>query len=635
MGVLLQFIRGTHLTPTLATLGAGSSRCPLLASGVLALLACAFLGVAGDTLLLADDILPFSEVKVGMKGEGRSVFEGSAISKFNAEVIGVMQNIAPKRNLILVRLSGDPMDRTGVQEGMSGSPIYVNGRIIGAVAYSWAFSKEAIAGVTPIEEMLEVQRRGGGSPGRSKTAPPLPGVSPISALFRPDDLVRHFEHYLTSGGLQAEPMASLRPIPTPLLFSGFSAPLLDRMRPDLAGAGLLPMQAGTAGKSAPGSDPLEPGSAMAVKLVRGDVEISAVGTVTYRDGDRIVGFGHPLLNLGPTSLPLAGAYVHALFPSLESSFKIASPASEELGSISQDRTVGVAGSLSAPPRLIPVRVQMSGNTTRPQKFAFDVMDDAFLTPYLLYASLNAILSSAQKDFGEATVRLLDGSVMKVAGYDDIKLNNFFSGDLAPFYASGTVAYVSLLILNNEYHPTRISSINLELEYADERRVARVEQVWCGRERARPGEKVPLTVTLQPYRGEEITRTFEMTLPEELTPGRIVLQVGDGQTVSRKEEQSAGGEIHPRDLTQLIWLINHIRTNERLYVILTRPDNGILLQGARMPDLPPSKALVMVRPQAEGNYVRVDLRGIVEDSIPTDFAIEGYKLLTLEVEDSNR
>ena len=127
----------------------------------------------------------------------------------------------------------------------------------------------------------------------------------------------------------------------------------------------------------------------------------------------------------------------------------------------------------------------------------------------------------------------------------------------------------------------------------------------------------------------------MTLPEELTPGRIVLQVGDGQTVSRKEEQSAGGEIHPRDLTQLIWLINHIRTNERLYVILTRPDNGILLQGARMPDLPPSKALVMVRPQAEGNYVRVDLRGIVEDSIPTDFAIEGYKLLTLEVEDSNR
>lgn len=569
-----------------------------------------------------------------MKGEGRSVFQGNRISRFGAEVIGLMENIAPKRNLILVRLTGDPVDRTGVQEGMSGSPVYVDGRVIGAVAYSWAFSKEAIAGVTPIEEMLEVQRRGSGTPGRSRIAPRLPGMSLLGALFQPDDLVRHFERYLSVGGLQPEAMASLRPIPTPLLFSGFSSSLLERLAPDLSGMGLLAVQAGAAGKSGPAGDTLSPGSAMSVKLVRGDVEISAVGTVTYRDGDRIVGFGHPLLNLGPTSIPLAGAYVHAVLPSLESSFKIASPAPDEIGTISQDRSVGVAGLIAAPARLIPVRVEMTGNTARPERFSFDLMEDSFLTPYLLYASLNAVLSSAQKDLGETTVRVLDGSTMKVAGFDDIKLNNFFSGDYAAFYASGTVAYISLLILNNEYHPATISGINLNLQYSDERKVARVERVWCGRERARPGGKVPLTVTLQPYRGEKITRTFEMTVPEELTPGRLIVQVGDGQTVSRKEEQTAG-EFHPKDLAQLIWLINHLRTNDKLYVILTRPDNGILLQGARLPDLPPSKALVMVRPQAEGNYLRVGFRGIAEESIPTEFAIEGYKILTLEVEDPNR
>ena len=632
----LYFMRGFPLQRFFAKSRAGFIR-PQSSLGRILRLAAAlglFLGWASCTPCIADDILPFSEVKVGMKGEGRSVFQGNQISRFGAEVIGLMENIAPKRNLILVRLSGDPVDRTGVQEGMSGSPIYVGGRVIGAVAYSWAFSKEAIAGVTPIEEMLEVQRRGGSAPGRSRTAPILSGKSPISALYRSDDLVRHFEHYFTLAGLQAEPVASLRPIATPVLFTGFPATLLDRLRPDLAATGLLPVQAGVTGRSHESGEKLSPGSAMAVKLVRGDVEISAVGTVTYRDGDRIVGFGHPLLNLGPTSLPLAGAYVHAILPSLESSFKIASPASGELGSISQDRTVGVAGSMTQAARLIPVRVEMTDGESHAQKFTFDVMEDAFLTPYLLYAALNSILSSAQKDLGEATVRVTDGSVMKVDGYEDIKLNNLFSGDLAPYYASGTVAYVSLLILNNEYHPARISGIDLKLSYADERRVARVEQVWCGKERARPGERVPLTVTLRPYRGEAITRTFEMTIPEELTPGKLILQVGDGQTVSRNEEQGAG-QFHPKDLNQLIWLINHIRTNEKLYVILTRPDNGILLQGTRMPDLPPSKALVMVRPQTEGNYLRVDSRGIAEESIPTDFAIEGYKLLTLDVEDPNR
>jgi len=170
-----------------------------------------------------------------------------------------------------------------------------------------------------------------------------------------------------------------------------------------------------------------------------------------------------------------------------------------------------------------------------------------------------------------------------------------------------------------------------IEYTDDRRTARVERVWCEKDRVRRGEKVALTVTLQPFRGGEITRSFDLTVPEDLAPGKVVLQVGDGQSVSRKEDEGTQ-EFHPRDLTQLIWLINHIRTNDRIYVILTRPDNGILFQGSRMPDLPPSKVLVMLRPQTEGNYLRIRVRGISEDSIPTEFSLDGFKLLTLEVEE---
>lgn len=221
--------------------------------------------------------------------------------------------------------------------------------------------------------------------------------------------------------------------------------------------------------------------------------------------------------------------------------------------------------------------------------------------------------------------------MKVSGQKDISLSNFFSGDLASFYTSGTVAYISQLILNNEYHPSQIRGINLFLDYADARRTARVTRVWCEKDRVKAGETVALTVTLRPFRGEEMTRTFYLTIPEELSPGKLALQVGDGQTVSRKEEEGTQ-EFHPRDLSQLIWLINHIRTNDRLYVILTRPDNGLLIQGTRMPDLPPSKSLVMLRPQTEGNFLRVGHRAIGEESIPTDYAIRGYKSLTLEVEE---
>jgi hypothetical protein len=580
---------------------------------------------------VADEILPFSELKVGMKGEGLSVFQGTRISRFNAEIIGLMENIAPKRNLILVRIAGDPVDRTGILEGMSGSPIYVNNRVIGALAYSWAFSKEAIGGVTPIEEMLDVQKRGGGTPGHSRSAPSIPGASPLSALFSPERILEHFDHYLAAGGVAPEPLASFRPIGTPLSLAGFPSPLIDRLSPDLSRAGLIPVQAGVAGKGPEAAGALPPGSAVAVKLVKGDVEISAVGTVTYREGDRLLAFGHPLLNLGPISMPMSGAVVHTLLPALNSSFKIASPAPGEMGSIQQDRTVAISGSTSAAARLIPVRVEMSGNTPRPQRFALELMEDSFLTPYILYASLNAILSGTQKDYGEASVRLQEGSVIKVAGEEDITLNNLFSGDLAPFYASGMVAYISQIILNNEYRPARIEGINLLLEYADERRTARVERVWCGKDRVKPGEKVSLTVTLRPYRGDEITRTFDLTIPEDLTPGKLILQVGDGQTVSRKEEEGVQ-DFHPKDLAQLIWLINHLRPSDRLYVLLTRPDNGILFQGARMPDLPPSKALVMMRPQSEGNFLRMGSRGISEDSIPTSFAIDGYKTLTLEVEE---
>jgi len=209
----------------------------------------------------------------------------------------------------------------------------------------------------------------------------------------------------------------------------------------------------------------------------------------------------------------------------------------------------------------------------------------------------------------------------------------FSGDMARIYTSGTVAYLTQLLMNSEYRPIHIEGINLIIGYEDRRRTARLERAWLSRDRARAGETVRLSATLRPFRGPEVTRNIDIAIPSEVPPGKLFLQVGDGVALARAEgQEQEDEEFVPKDLTQLIWLINHLRGSNTLYAVLTRGDNGILFQGERLPNLPPSIAQVMVRPQTRTNYLRLWYRGVAEEAIETDYALQGYKLLSIEVEE---
>ena len=375
-----------------------------------------------------------------------------------------------------------------------------------------------------------------------------------------------------------------------------------------------------------------PGGGVGMKLVRGDVEFAAICTVTYRDKDKVMACGHPLLNLGPTDLIMTTAQVNGLFPSLQESFKFAS-AGEEVGAFRQDRSTGVFGYLGKRPRLIPVRLELQPQMGRPQHYAFDIVEDPFLAPYLLYAALNGILSSEEKDYGEVTLSYREGSTIQVSGEEDIELRNLFAGDLASIYTSGTVAFITQLLLNNEYHPVHVNGINLILGYVDERRTARVERAWVSKDHVRPGETVQVSAILKPFRGPEVTRQIDIKIPDEVTQGRLVLQVGDGMTLARVEDEGGDSDdFHPKDLGQLIWLINHLRSNDKVYAVLSRADNGILFQGQRLPNLPPSVAQVMVRPQTRGNYLRLWYRGVAEETLDTDYMLAGFKQLAIDVEE---
>ena len=559
-----------------------------------------------------------------MKGTGKTVFHGETIETFDVEIVGLLPNIGPGQNLILGRCTGGPLAQTGILSGMSGSPVTIDGKLVGAVAYSWGFSKEAIAGITPIEEMLAVGSREGASLKRARPASFMPWSDAIRELATPASLGPFMMSRL---GTAASLPAGARSL-IPLSVSGIDPSGLARIAPDLARAGFATVQSGGAGSSpdAP-SAKLEPGSAVGVKLVRGDVDMTATGTITWVDGDGVYAFGHPLYGLGDVDLPLTAARVETILPSVEQSAKIAVPL-KELGAFRQDRASAIYGRLGAIPAMVPVRLQLTDGSGGRRTYAFDVVDDPLLSPILLYSAMNGILGTIERTFGSATVRLREGSVIKVDGAKDVQLQNLFAGNGATGNASGLSAFLLYVVMNNEWSNPHISGINLILDYDREPRTATVRRVTLDRYRLKAGSSVTARVFLAPYRGAERVITREIEIPEETPAGPLSLQFGDAAAISRAED--IDGAVVPRSLEQLVALVNRLKRNDRVYVVASRSDNGVFLGGARLPNLPPAVASILTRPRSYGNYTFVPERGVLEDEIPADGAVDGFVRVSVEV-----
>ncbi len=566
----------------------------------------------------APPILEFDDVRSGMTGTGLTVFEGTRIESFGVEILGKLSNVGPDQDLILARLSGGPLARTGVLAGMSGSPVTIDGKLVGAVAYSWGFSTEPIAGITPIRQMLAITDLDEGGPPRIGGISSWPSTLKTLRSASLDPFWNELQERLSPG--------VGRPISIPLSISGMDALGLRQAAASLDGVGFLPLQSGGDSGTTEVPAPLEPGSAMGLKLVRGDVDMTATGTVTWVDEGRVLGFGHPLFGLGAVDLPLTGARVQALLPSLHQSARMATPLGE-LGSLRQDRTSGVYGIVGAEPRMIPVRLQLSASDEH--QYAFDIADDPLLTPLLLYASLNGILASKERVYGQATVRLREGSVIKLMGSEDVALDNLFAGASAFDHGTGLAAYILYLLMNNTWTQPQIAGINLLMEVDEAPRTARIRRVTVDRYRASPGDEVEVAVVLRPYRGSDRVLTRTVLIPPETPAGPLTIAIGGALAIARGQRQDE--PVAPRDLDQLIWLINQLRRNDRIYIIGTQKDTGILIGGARMPNLPPSVARVLTRPKTRGNFSYVRERGILEEAVLTDYAVEGSASVELLVE----
>jgi hypothetical protein len=591
----------------------------------------------------ATTLFPVDELKPGMVGVGRTVFEGDRLDEFKVHILGVLRNvIGPSRNLILAKLEGGPLAHTGVIAGMSGSPVYIDGRLVGAVSYSLgAFSKEPIAGITPISEMIEAATLPGPrrQMARVELQVPLTPENLRESLRQAFSWARPFAgspndvQFFGGGDFNAGIGTLLRPIATPLSMGGFDATAVEPLASAFREQGFVPVMAGAgeqpaSPKPAPGS--LRPGDPIGVALMTGDLSLGATGTVTHVDGDRVYGFGHPFYNLGPTQFPMTRAYVHTLLPSLFSSLKIASTG-EVIGTIQQDRFTTIAGTLGKGPALIPISLSLTSDRGIKKTFKMGVVNDQMFTPLLAFVSIVNTLGSYERQYGAASF-IVKGSAT-VKKYGDVSFEDLFTGEQPSVGAAAYVVAPINFLLRNAFEDIEIEAVKLEIESTEQPRMATLERAWIDSVRPKAGMTVPLKVLLRTWRGEEITRTLPIEIPSNAR-GALQIMVADGSRLAQWESREQQMQpLQTRNLSQMISVLNKARKNNRLYVRLISQDGGAVVKGESLASLPPSVMAVMEADRNGGNVTPLRSALLGEWELATGHAVTGSRTLRLEIEEN--
>jgi hypothetical protein len=566
------------------------------------------------------ETLPVEKVVAGMKGFGFSDFgDGKGIQRFDVEILGLLKRFAPRQDLILARVSGAGLENAGVIAGMSGSPIYVDGKLVGALAYGWPFSKEPICGITPIQNMLDIRH--------VPPAPPLPiggaAVSTASLLsaFARGTFAEHLEDLVKP--LRGTTEGGLAPLPLPVSFGGLAeGGLWPRI---VAAAGWLATPSGAAASETFDAGPLRPGSALAAQLLTGDMDLSATGTVTWVEGNSVLAFGHPFLSMGPVSMPMARAEVLTVLPSLYRSVKFAASGSI-LGSISQDRSTGILGTFGSRAPMVPITVKISSDSAPTQTFHFEAVHNSMLTPILSAIAIDNVLTTLEKRSGERT--LVWKSSIQTPGRD-VQWNSVFSGLAAREEAVASLALLTNYLMANEFHDLTILGLEVDISHSDRLQNARIVRVEAGKERVRPGEEVPVWVDLTDFRGGSRRVVLNLKVPPDTPPGPLTVFVGDGSAATAYDLGLLPAD--PHSLDQVLDFLARIRPSNSLNLLAYRRAPGAVVAGETLPALPPSVMAVLrdrgpsEAPTPELSYLRLQSESI-EQPIP----VTGSVRLSIDV-----
>lgn len=575
------------------------------------------------------------DLRAGMKGYGRTVMKGTKIENFDAEVIGVLKNTSPGRDLVLCRLSGLNLDKTGIIQGMSGSPVYVKGKLVGAVAYAWPFGKEPIAGVTPFCQMHKYVESYERRDLVEKDTPNRIGLkTPLKVGGKDFDTVtvsRDFDdpQPTTADGLWMVPLR------TPLAGSGYTQHALNVLRDQFHGTGMVPMSGGGVGGNVAEEEAevkLEPGSALSVALVLGDFDLSGIGTVTHVEGKRVYGFGHPFFGLGACEFPMMTGYTHTIYPRQNISFKMGSPL-KTVGIINADVSTCIAGWLDRKPDMLPVKMSVSRSPNQQTK-TFNVRvvrQRSMIAPLVFSALTNSV--DMEGDLPEELTADLQARI-EVEGHAPVIINdkfsgNSFSGNRAPQALYSQVASVVNLLTYNTYRPVRIKRIECSTQIRSGRSTAEIEAVELDSETYAPGETLKATVFVRPFKGLRQRLPVTLKLPADLPEGDYTATVSDDLACARAELRDNPNLSSPQDLDQVFQALKVQTDAKRTNVTVRVPVSavGVALNGKSLPNLPPGMVQILGNTRRTGAQ---PMGGAVVSRQPTTWVVQGSESVRFSV-----
>lgn len=565
--------------------------------------------------------MPVREIRAGMKGYGLTVFHGEAVERFDAEILGVLENAGPRQNVILARLSGGPLAHTGVMQGMSGSPVFINGKLIGAVALAFTLSKDPIAGIRPFEEMLKAE------------APPRRVAAVAPCLVDRDCTPQKVHAALerpAAGFAWGE--ARMTEIATPVSFSGFTAGALEAFGPMLRSFGLEPRQgvSGGGGSRLPSGDPssLKPGGMISAMLVTGDMSVGADGTVTHIDGKTVYAFGHRFVSMGELEMPFASAEVLTLLPNLSTSFKI-STARKLLGTITHDYSTAVRGELGRTAALLPVSITVKGGA-RSSRYDMEMVRDAALTPFLLQMTAYAALDATERTMGAVSFGLRQS--IEFAGGRTVRSSNIYSGEFnIPMLAAQSGAVPVGYAMQTGFADLAVKRVDLEFEAAPRKRQTQIEDILVARKTVRPGETIPLILTFA-SEGKRFTRTVSYAVPKGFPPGTLHFTASDA-LIANFNELRLTIMSPPRSAAAVLKLLESLRDNTKAYIRVWRAEPSYQSQGEDLPSPPPSAAMVLGRSQGAGSIGVGYSSKIAELNVALgDVMVSGTHTVSVEVKE---
>ena len=567
-------------------------------------------------------IFPLSAVHRGLHGIAYTVFQGTEPEAMDVEILGVLHDaIGPGKDMILARLVGSKPEYTGVVAGMSGSPVYIDGKLLGAIGFRIGqFTKEPIAGITPIEQMMNIVGQSGPeTPGPTSadigmSASPQAAVSSISA----------------TGSASNNGMPLIQPIDTPIVFDGYSPNALQLFRKQFHTVGWMPVSGlGSASPNQKQPEPIVPGSAISAIIVEGDLNISATCTVTYVDAAKLLACGHPITQFGHVAFPMTKAEVVATVASQLDPIKIINT-TQTVGAFTEDRQSGILGRFGVQAPMIPVTVEMRG-FPQPKTFHFSVIENPRLTPGAVTVSVFQALQGTNGYNDQSSYRM--HGVIQFDGYPPVKMDSLFSPDdrLAPSMAAAmAISQRFDLIYSNPEQSPPIHSIALQFDAIPGRHTATLEDARIADPTVHPGDTVTVEATILPYRGERRVVRIPVKLPETLAAGTVRLLVSDGSVLDRMLNTITNPSAQPVSLATAIAQLNRLHTNDRLYVTLLGPTPQATMDGVQLPSVPLSMANVLQPAQEGAGFTIHGETAIPLGSTPVEVALHGAQVLNLEI-----